>query len=178
VIYGRHNIDSHYNLNGSRGSSVTRLAQLESLIPYFNLFSELSIDHFWNHCNKQGWFEFRRQHLDPLLSHPRYTEQLGGVGTIKALDEFLEKNRLVWMDRWLDDCIEAGTTLDQLMGELSTWLASRASVDALRVVSGALVHVGRGSDLPILSSIAIEPRGAADTIIIDTTFALMRRTLH
>ena len=52
-------IDSHYNLHGHGGSGVTRLAQVESLIPYFSLFSDLSIDHFWSLCNKQGWFEFR-----------------------------------------------------------------------------------------------------------------------
>lgn len=171
-------IDSHFNLQGRVGSGVTRLAQVESLIPYFSLLSELSIDHFWNHCNKQGWFDFRRQYLDPLLSHPRHSELLGGDGTIKALDDFLKEKRQHWMDHWLDDCIKAGTNLEQIMGELSTWLTSKASVGALRVVSTALVHVGRRSDLPILSSIAIEPGDEADAIIVDTTFAVMRRTLH
>lgn len=171
-------IDSHYGINARRGSETHRLAQLESLVPYFNLFSELSIDHFWQHCNQQGWFEFRRKHLDPFVSHPRYAQQLGGDGSRKALDEFLEKDRLVWMTHWLDDCIAAGATVDQLMEEMSSWLASKASIDALRVISAALVHVGRRIDLPVLSRVAIEPADARDMIVADTTFAVMRRTLH
>ncbi|MDD1523464.1 hypothetical protein DAA51_38585 [Bradyrhizobium sp. WBAH10] len=171
-------IDSHYNLNARGASGLNRLAQVESLVPYFGLFDELSIDQFWKCCNTHGWFEFRRKHLDPLVSHPHYAEQLGGDGTRKALDEFLEKDRLVWMNHWLDDCLAAGATVDQLVGEISSWLTSKASLDGLRVVSAALMHVGRRSDLPILRSVTAQPQDACEAIIADTTFAVMRRTLH
>jgi hypothetical protein len=41
-----------------------------------------------------------------------------------------------------------------------------------------LVQIGRRSDLSILRSVNLEPRDMADDIIADTTFAVMRRTLH
>lgn len=171
-------IDSHYGINTRGGAGVSRLAQLESLIPYFRLFSELSMDCFWRHCNKQGWFEFRRKHLDPLISHPRYVEQLGGDGTAQALDSFVEQDRLVWMDHWLEDCIGAGATVEQLMEDISSWLAAKRTIKALEVVSKALVHIGRRKDLPILRSVLVEPHDVRETIISDTTFAVMHRTLH
>jgi hypothetical protein len=171
-------IDSHYNLKRNGGTGVNRLAQVESLIPYFNLFSDLAIDHFWSLCNERGWFDFRRLHLDRLLTHPRQTEFLGGQNTFRALDEFLEKDRLHWMDHWLEQFLETGTTVAEIVEELSNWLTSKPTAGALRVVAEALVKVGRRSDLAILSSISFQPRDVAAEIIADTTFAVMRRTLH
>jgi hypothetical protein len=64
------------------------------------------------------------------------------------------------------------------MKEFSGWLISRGTIDALRVMAAVLVQIGRRSDLSILRSVNLEPRDMADDIIADTTFAVMRRTLH
>jgi hypothetical protein len=74
--------------------------------------------------------------------------------------------------------LTTGITLDQVMKEFSGWLISRGTIDALRVMAAVLVQIGRRSDLSILRSVNLEPRDMADDIIADTTFAVMRRTLH
>ena len=64
------------------------------------------------------------------------------------------------------------------MREIGSWLASRATVESLRVAAAALVHIGRRIDLGILTAAPVEPRETANAIIADTTFAVMRRTLR
>jgi len=169
-------IDAHYNINYPDRPGVPDLAQVESLVPYFRFFSDLSIDCFWRVCNARGWFDFRRQHLDKLVTNRHYREVLGGEHTAKVLDEFLEKDE--WLDRWLEDYVKAGANVDQITRELSKWLASKLTIGALGVVADALVQIGRRSDLAILSSVDIEPRDTAGQIIADTEFAVKRRTLH
>jgi hypothetical protein len=171
-------IDTHYNINFPDRPGVTDLAQVESLVPYFKFFSDFSIDSFWRVCNARGWFDFRRQHLDPLVSLRQYSDVLGGEHTVKVLDEFLEKEKAIWIDRWLERYLEAGANVDQITRELSKWLASKPTIGALGVVANALVQIGRRSDLAILSSVDIEPRDTAAQIVADATFAVMRRTLH
>jgi hypothetical protein len=171
-------IDTHYNIKPGGGSGVTRLEQVEALVPYFGLLSDAAIDHFWRLCNDRGWFELRRVHLDSRLTHLRYTELLGEENTFRALDEFVAKDRLHSIDHYLDRLLTAGVTLDQAVKEFSGWLISRGTIDALRVMAAVLVHIGRRIDLPILRSMNLEPSDAADDIITDTTFAVMRRTLH
>jgi hypothetical protein len=171
-------IDSHYNIKFQGGSGVTRLEQVESLIPYFHLFSGLAIDSFWRVCNEQGWLEFRRKYLDSLLTNRRDAEVLGGEHTFKALDEFLQKNRLHWIDTWLDRYVETGTSIEQIMKEIAWWLLSKASIEALRVAAAAVVHIGRRVDLKHLRVVLIEPQENAQEIVADATFAVMRRTLR
>jgi len=45
-------------------------------------------------------------------------------------------------------------------------------------MSVVLIEIGRRSDLASLSNVDIEPSDTAAQIIADTTFAVMRRTLH
>ena len=112
------------------------------------------------------------------MTHPQYAELLGGENTFQALDEFVAKDRLHWIDHYLDLLLTTGITLDQVMKEFSGWLISRGTIDALRVIAAVLVHIGRRSDLPLLRYVNLEPSYTSDDIIADTTFAVMRRTLH
>jgi hypothetical protein len=69
-------------------------------------------------------------------------------------------------------------TLDEVIQEIYGWFNSRATIDALRVMSVVLIEIGRRSDLAVLDNVHIEPRDIAAQIIADTVFAVMRRTLH
>src|SRR5258706_3095227 len=75
--------------------------------------------------------DFRRQQLNKLVTHRHYREVLGGEHTAKVLNEFLEKDKAIWLGRWLEDCVEAGANVDQIMRELSNWLASKQDIGAL-----------------------------------------------
>ncbi|WP_334389779.1 hypothetical protein [Bradyrhizobium sp. AZCC 2262] len=171
-------IDTHYNIKRGGGSGVTRLVQVEALVPYLDLLGDLAIDHFWRRCNERGWFEFRRQHLDSRLSHPRYTELLGEENTFKALDEFAEKDRIHWVDHYLERLLTTGVTLDDVVQEIYRWFNSRGTIDALRIMSVVLIEIGRRSDLAALDNVHVEPHEIAAQIKADTVFAVMRRTLH
>jgi hypothetical protein len=47
---------------------IKRRAQIEAILPYFQHLSDLAKWSLWEACNDLGWFEWRREHLDPLFS--------------------------------------------------------------------------------------------------------------
>ena len=49
---------------------LTREAQVRALLPYLNLLSEGDLWSLWEECNRHGWFDVRRLHLDALLPQP------------------------------------------------------------------------------------------------------------
>lgn len=111
---GMEHVDHHYGIN-VEGRGVTRLAQLESLLPYLHLLSEMAIVHLCDACNKHGWFAFRRTYLDPLVKNRRYVDILDDEAAFKELDEMLEKDRFYTLDWWSDRYRRAGATLDEIM---------------------------------------------------------------
>lgn len=98
--------------------------------------------------------------------------------TMASLDGMVEKNRIHWIDHWLEDYAKTGASTDTIIRLLAKWLASRKTISSLQLVSAALSLIGRRDDLAILD-VELEPDDAsADMLRADTAFAVRRRTLH
>jgi hypothetical protein len=170
-------IDQHYGLK-QKGRSVARRAQMEALVPFLDLMDEQTIDRFADVCNEQGWLDFRRKHLDPRLTDPRYAEFKDEENIFRSLDEFAAKDRIYNMDWWLNRFKRSGAGADEIIQWLGQWLAFRKSMQALRVVAEAVAQIGQRKDLIILSVNEIEPADEVRALLADTEFSVKRRTLH
>jgi hypothetical protein len=151
-------IDAHYGIGRDGRRCVTRLAQVECLVPYLHLLSELAVLHFSDVCNAQGWLAFRRTHLDPLLKNPRYSEFVREESILKALDAMIEKDRVYALDLWIDRYMKAGATLDEVMNTLGTWLKTKPSMASLVLVANGIAQFGHRKHLSMLDAQGIEPK--------------------
>ena len=68
-------------------------------------------------------------------------------------------------------------TQEQVMAAISKWLSGKKTIEALKLAAMGVVHAGRRADLKILD-VPIEPKNVADAVIVDTRFAVYRRTLR
>ena len=61
------NVSSNFGIKNSDHPGVSRVEQLEVLIPYFNHIEPSDIYTFWELCNQNQWFDFRKKHLDARM---------------------------------------------------------------------------------------------------------------
>ncbi len=118
----------------------------------------------------------RRKHLDERLTPQHMPIYLTEERAANSLDAMLANNSIYWIDRWLDDYLETGASLNQVMNVLATWLVSRKTIAAFELVARAVDYAGRRQDINILD-IDVEPSNTAEAIRGDTAFGVRRRTL-
>jgi hypothetical protein len=169
-------IDHHLGIKVTGRTGITRREQFEAIVPYLHFLEKLPILHLWEVCNERGWFDLRRQYLDALVTDGRDAEYLHRANTFAALDRMASEEHR-WIDLWLAGFLETGISHEAVFDVLTEWLSCRKTIAALEVVAGALIQIGRRSDLHIWSAESIEGDDA-QAIVADTTFAVRRKTLH
>jgi hypothetical protein len=171
-------ISMHFGITMSFHPGVNRIEQIEALIPYLDHISDSDIHSLWNLCNKRGWFDFRRTHLDEHLQGPwRTMTYLDESNIFAALDEELKKDRIYWVDHLIDRFLSQGAQTDHIFSLLSKWFHKNRTIAALEIVATAIVHAGGYRDLDLLCIEGIEPAPQAEAIVADTRFAVRRRSL-
>ena len=58
---------------------------MDGLLPYLDYLSEAEIGMLWDACNRNGWFEWRREHLDSRAKATG-TRFVDDAAAIKELD--------------------------------------------------------------------------------------------
>lgn len=152
--------------------------QIAAILPYLDLLEEIEIHDLWTECNEHGWFALRRAHLDSRLpSKVRDWVYLDDARIMNALDKFLA-NKNPWIDRWLDDFLKSGTSLDDVMAIIGRWLDGKNDVEALQLASDAVLHIGERRHLELFRSSKIKPAKVTAAIIANMEFGVRRRTLR
>lgn len=164
-----------HKVHGRRG--IYRIEQLETIAPYIEYLRPHDIGYLWDLCNERGWFAYRKAHLDLRISNEwRNSIYLDRSKCLASLDEMQGERTAHWIDHWVDSFLETGTPREEIVGILAEWLSEKTDLNALEMVSRALVHFGRRSDLPVLQRSPVNKMEDAAALIADTTFAVMRRS--
>jgi len=170
-------IDHHFGIKVSNHPQVKAIRQLEALIPYLDLIGSHAIYSFWEYCNGQGWFNFRRKYLDNRLDEQSRKNSLLDEETVYSeLDLELERGHADLGRYWYDRHSIEVEQNDVIFNILGRWLNKRKSIAALEFVASVLVHADKRSDIDLLRVGGIEPSSEADDIIADTRFAICQRS--
>lgn len=171
-------IHMHFGIKMTGHPGVSRIQQLEALIPYWDYISPSDIQSLWDLCNERGWFDFRRIHLDVRLQGQwRRMTLLDESNFHSDLDERLTTGKIHWIYYWVDRYLNQGEQLDRILNILYKWLRKHRTMTALELVAAAIVHAGRRQDVDLIRIDGIEPVPQAEAIIADTHFAVRRRSL-
>lgn len=169
---------SHFGIKRSGHPGVSRIEQVEALVPYLDYLDPLAIHFFWELCNERSWFNFRRTHLDSRLEGQWRKNTLLDESTIFAeLDNQVAKDHISLVDIWIQGHLHQGEQLEGIFSLLGKWLHRRRTIPALEFVAAAVVHTGSRHDLDLLYVDGIKPDEEASAIIADTHFAVSRRSL-
>lgn len=170
--------DSHFGIRRSGHPGVSRIEQVEALVPYLDYLDPLAIHSFWELCNERSWFDIRRTHLDSRLEGQWRKNTLLDESTIFAeLDNQIAKDHISLVDIFIERHLHQGEQLESIFGLLGNWLRKRRNIPALEFVAAAVAHAGRRHHLDLLCVDGIEPDEEAEAIITDTHFAVSRRSV-
>ena len=171
-------ISQHFGIKTTGRTGITHPEQIRALSPYFDLMSDFDLRRFWDVCNEQGWFDLRRELIDPYVELPSNRNVWERADTAAAFDKLVAETPIYAMSYWIDRQIDSGTTWPEFIAALKSWFDKRKSLEALQVVAEALQHRGTRQDLALLRLYESMPEEASMQLIADTEFAVRRRTLH
>ena len=137
-----------YRFEGRSG--VTRRAQMDGLLPYLDYLSETDLSMLWDACNKNSWFEWRREHLDSRATAMGMTF-VDDAAAIKELDRDLDREgSLIPMDHWGEMVLETGVSIDHMMKVVEHWVSERDQDRALSMAADLVTRFGNRRHVALL----------------------------
>ena len=156
---------------------LNRENQVLALAPYLDLLEDLSISMLWEECNNRGWFATRKKLLDSRLQ-PSFARRIWNRDcAIKELDSMVEEEQQYRIGPWIDQHLKADTSWSEILETLMAWLDARQSLEALEVVASAVARRGGRKDLSLLRTYKGMKENGVKELILDTEFAVRRRTI-
>ena len=171
-------LSMHYGIRVNDRPGLTREAQLRALTPFLDLMDAMDILQLWDACNDHGWFVIRRELLDSRLRPPFLGRMWDRDRAAAALDRMISSEPPYWIDLWLDEFLKRDVPWTEILSTLTEWSGARQSLRAFSILALAISHCGTRADLAALSDQKIAAEYSANEFLIDTTFAVRRRTIH
>ncbi|MCY4002687.1 MAG: hypothetical protein OXF33_03135 [Rhodospirillales bacterium] len=164
-----------YKVEGRSG--VTRCAQMNGLLPYLDYLSDADITMLWDACNKNRWFEWRRQHLDSRAS-AMGTRFVDDAAAIKELDQELEGDGpLFRMHRWGEMFLETGVSVDHMMEVVGRWVSDQDQNRALSIAADLVKRFGTRRHVELLKQHTLAESQFGEEVIRNADFEMRLRSL-
>ena len=158
-------------------SGVTRFAQRDGLLPYLDYLSETHIGILWRACNKNGWFEWRREHLDSRAKATG-TRFVDDAAAVKELDRELDReDQLFPMDHWGEQFLETGVSIEHIMDVVASWLSNRRQERALLMAVDVVTRFGKRRHVALLDRHKSAKSRLGREVIQNADFELRLRSL-
>lgn len=168
-----------YGFRNPDRSGITDATQLEALEPYLNHFEASLIDELWEECNDKGYKDWRREHLDELLSEESWAfKQFNDEAAFLYLEDELTNSSSIAMAAYSWSSFWPGNSSSPrpLIDRATRYVESRASKDAAEFFAELLVLNGARADLKLLSK-HVSSGLLTQEQFEGTVFAVQKRSL-
>lgn len=167
-----------YGIRTKGRIGVTREAQLYALEPVLMHLSALDVLMLWETCNDHGWYALRRKLLDDRLTPPFTLRKWDPERAVIDLDKMVSEKLPIPIDHWIDEFVKTGVSWEEIRDTMRKWLLQRLTLEALTVFAFAIQCRGSRLDLGALEDLDGLPEDQAREVILDTIFAVQRRSLR
>ena len=175
-------LEMHFGIKTQGHPGVTIIRQLEVLLPYMDFFEEMDFCYFSELCNKRGWFNFRKKHLDPRLqtAHRRISEYLSPERAIQSLNDMLRENHVHWIDHWVDGFLKTGASVEDVMNTVFEWVKSQDKIglNVINLSLAVVLQIGNRSHYLELLDICAGVKDEYIDYFHNAFYLLRRRQLH
>jgi len=144
-----------HRTTGRKG--ITKLKQIKTLWSYREYLSDMDISSIWDECNKNKYFEFRRLHIDDVVSKTKY------FSTTSIDYDTLEKaygaeNNLYWLDlnMWDEKHIESGFEHSELVSAIIKWFETKRDIKSFNIVYQIATKIFTRKDIVKFRDVAVE----------------------
>lgn len=169
MIYGIH-------IEGRRG--ITRIKQLEVLLPYLSCMSDQDITLLWDECNRNRWFDWRRRNLDSRVESSGMRSH-GDEAVINELERLLKgTGPILGFDHWKWRFLDTGRSVPDVMELVHRWLTDHKAERALRIAAAVVTQFGTRENLNVLSVHELANSEYGQSVIQNASFTLSLRSLN
>ena len=167
-----------YGVKNPGRTGITKIAQIDVLVPYLKELTQHDILSLWEVCNSHGWYRFRQKHLDPLIE-PDYARKF--TDDNRAMTELI--NQLNQGNRfparyWAEQFLKTGVSVDHMMDVVRIWLHRQTDTKALDMAADIVIDSGRRKHLSILRDHNFADASEAAAVVANAEFAVKRRSLN
>lgn len=162
-------------VRGRRG--VTRLDQMKGLVPYLSLLSDRDVEELCRVCNKNRWFDWRRENLDAFAraADVRFVDDGAAV---RELDRDLDEDGPIhFMDHWGKDYLGTGVSVDHMFEVMGRWLRDRPQKKALLKAAEIAIRFGKRRHVKILRGHSLADSAFGEDVIRNADFDVRLRSL-
>lgn len=181
-------INMRWGVQTSDRKGITSFAQLQVLEPYYALITKLEygesyISSFFSAANRLGALEWRKKHLDPLISPSKRGDCPWDVQALfTTLDEevktYVEHGRSwFWIDHWFKRREAELWQRSALLASIAEWVCDRASIESVKLLCEALLNFGERRDLALFDGLPLSLRDACADAIANCEYDVRRRSL-
>ena len=170
-------LSSSFGLGFYGRSGVTRIEQMDGLLPYLEYLSESDIGMLWQACNKNGWFDWRREHLDSLAKATgiRFVDD---AAALMELDRDLHREGPLFpLDHWGETFLKTGISIEHMMGVVEHWVSDRRQEKALLIAADLVTRFGKRHHVALLHRHKSADSQSGRKIIQNADFELRLRSL-
>ena len=160
---------------GRRG--LTRPAQRNGLSPYLEYLSDTDIWMIWRACNKNRWFEWRREHIDRRAKEAgiRFVDE---ASSIAELDRDLHRDGPLFpMNRWGERYLETGVSNEHMIRMVLQWASDRGTNRALLIAANLVTRFGHRRHVALLRKHRAAQSRFGRIVIENTDFDMRLRSL-
>jgi len=168
----------HYGIRTKGRIGLKREAQVRALAPYLHLLAPIDIGDLWKECNDHGWFTVRKELLDNRLQGQFLKRKWDRDLVMEELDQMVTENSIARVNYWIGDFLKADVPWREILSTMEVWLDYKRSFNALRVVASVVERRGIRGDLKVLKVYDGMPKIEAEQLIVDTKFAVYRRSIY
>ena len=171
-------LDSHFGIRFEGRRGITRISQLDALLPYLDHLADIDLLSLWEACNDNRWFDWRRDHLDSRAERAGQ-RFVNDASVLKELDnELAHENPYFWAGHWGDAVLKVGLSLNQMMGLVGNWLTRRDEENALHMAVSLVTRFGKRRHVSVLLQHKSAHSRRGQQIIADAAFGLRLRSLE
>ena len=156
---------------------LTRSAQRDGLLPYLKYLSETDIRMIWRACNKNRWFEWRREHIG-YRAKEAGTRFVSEAISIAELDRDLHRDGpLFRMNHWGERYLETGVSNEHMIRMVVQWASDRGTDRALLMAADLVTRFGHRRHVALLHLHGAAKSRFGQRVIENTDFDLRLRSL-
>ena len=163
-------------------TGIKRIEQIEAIAPYFHYLPDRVKQNLWETCNDRGWFEWRRQHLDRLVSssEDRVFSGIDEMNDFRWLDKALAQDSKFEGDLffWAESRIRTGIPTSELVKRAARYSSDRCSTEAYRFLCNIIAKYGKRSDCSLLDSEWIQNNDELQIERENTIYSVHLRTFE
>ena len=175
-------LPSTYGIHTIGRPGITKIRQLEVLLPYISFLDEAMFITCVEVCYKHGWFDFGKKHFEQSLQADKSIsfENFNVAKIQSMLNELIKYNHISFISYRIDEFLKMGISTQDILTVVLDWVKSQNKIDLkiIDLASQVILNIGTRNDYSKLLDICSNVKNEYLEHLDNIYYLLQTRQLH